>query len=687
MSRKPRRPRPPETRPAETRPAPRPAAAPPPAPAPTREPSTREPSTREPSTRERWGWLALAAVGLLALALAFREITESDLGFHLRAGEWILANGRVPATDPFTYTVSDHPYIDLHWLYQIALVALYRAGGPLAVVAVHAALAVAAFALVALTARARARSPLALAVPLLLAVLASEIRFTPRPELVSWLLLGATLLILGRRAAGRPAPLWALPLITLIWVNVEGLFVLAWVAIGATLLGTAIDQRRWDRPLAAWGAAAVLVTLLNPYGLSGVFFPLTLATRLSGTNVFGQTIGEFMSPWNPALFGGAPFYPRLAVWAYYILVALAALTVALAWRRQRSGEVLIAAALFVLSIQAIRNVPLFALGVLPPLAAGLETLPARLAGLGRPRGRVTGRVARRDWPAVAAPAGALLLALVALGLTARVVTNAYYIDDRRDRRLGYALNASVLPVRATEFLREAGVEGRLFNHLADGGYLMWQLRRPVFIDGRLEVMGEEFYAEYLTASRANGLLALLERYDAQVAVFPYSGSPSWLDQLRAAPRWRMVYVDAQSAVYLRDDVGPDLPAVAFPAQTPGGLAIPLDDATREALLYAPREPGWQTWLSGFWQPQTFPDEPFHIGLLHFYLNRPEAAEAYLLEALRDSRGRYYEIYNNLGAVYYRLERTREAIYCYEIVVAEQPGNSLARERLRDLESR
>ena len=36
-------------------------------------------------------------------------LTDSDTGWHIRAGEWILKNGRVPATDLFSFTKAGQP--------------------------------------------------------------------------------------------------------------------------------------------------------------------------------------------------------------------------------------------------------------------------------------------------------------------------------------------------------------------------------------------------------------------------------------------------------------------------------------------------------------------------------------------------------------------------------------------------
>jgi hypothetical protein len=36
---------------------------------------------------------------------------DSDTGWHLRTGEWILAHGRVPTTDLFSYTKAGQPCV------------------------------------------------------------------------------------------------------------------------------------------------------------------------------------------------------------------------------------------------------------------------------------------------------------------------------------------------------------------------------------------------------------------------------------------------------------------------------------------------------------------------------------------------------------------------------------------------
>src|SRR5437868_14987463 len=85
---------------------------------------------------EQLPWVARFADGcLMALFLALTfllgvfPLKDTDFWWHLRTGEIIRATGAVPKTDCYTFTVPDHPWIDLHWLYQVALSWAYDHGG------------------------------------------------------------------------------------------------------------------------------------------------------------------------------------------------------------------------------------------------------------------------------------------------------------------------------------------------------------------------------------------------------------------------------------------------------------------------------------------------------------------------------------------------------------------------------
>ena len=102
----------------------------------------------------------LADVALLSLmvaaafALGCQKLYDADVWWHLRAGQWIWANHRAPALDPFTFASADRPWIDLHWLFQVILAAVFAIGGVPGMI-LMTAVAYAGVFLIAWTARDR----------------------------------------------------------------------------------------------------------------------------------------------------------------------------------------------------------------------------------------------------------------------------------------------------------------------------------------------------------------------------------------------------------------------------------------------------------------------------------------------------------------------------------------------------
>jgi len=612
--------------------------------------------------------IALALVFALLGVLACRQVSSLDVGFHLKAGNHILLGHGWPGNDSFTFTVNDHPYIDTSWGYQIVLALVEKAAGPGGIVLVHAALVLALFALLVRTARLAAVDATSVVAFLLLGGLASEMRFEARPELASYLLLAVVLHLLHRRAAGLRIPLWGLPVIFLIWANTHSLFILGWAALACILAGQWLAGKGFDRELGTWAAASVGICLVNPYGWKGVLFPFTLATRMRAGNVFAQSIGEFVSPFALRLSDQFPFYPKAPIWSFrlYALLCIAA-AIALLGRR-KLWPLVLWIAFAPLAVAMIRNIPV----------AIVATLPGVMQAL--PVGQMFRRRASRS---------AILLAagLVAVVIGLRTFNDAYYLADRRTDRFGFGWNRLVLPADAADWVQRAGIHGPVLNHLNFGGWLMWQLPEPVFIDGRLEVMGEDFYKDYLrTMGSAEGLEAATTRYGLRWLIFPYGISPELFTRVNRDARWRLAYADHLACVFTRaeaavaDRPGQSGSTSGAPVIVPPPSGQPFSFSSLPGLGGSPRRTGAAAWASGLTSRQAFPEKDYNLGLFHLFRGELPQAERRFEDALIESGGAYYEVYSNLGAVLWREGRKEEARVCYRIVLEDDPANRIAKER-------
>jgi hypothetical protein len=582
-----------------------------------------------------------ALVLVLTAAFALRRLDNTDTWFHLAAGRWIVSHGAIPATDPLSWTVRDHPWLNVQWLFDVLFYWLYKAGGPSLTVIASALVYTATMALFIVNVR-RYVGPLTATALGTWAVIISQSRFEIRPEMMSYLLIQVILWLYATgRVVGRKR-LWFLPVVMCLFANFHSLFIIGAVVIACHMAGALLSQAPflpsgWRRPvdprvrsqILATGAAAFAATIVNPFWLKGAFFPLTLMTELSGTQPFLKRIGELVRPFDD-------FFVTFSLRAYRVLFffALAAVVTALlvsafqgiaaghrnapqgqraerrrAERKRRSrtgrreatapepmpspreepsrltpqldlGDVAVLVGVAYVSFLARRNVALLAIVGGPPLASCLSVVAA---GMRRRASKAT-VVARR------AVAGAFAAALIA-GCWF-VVTNGYYRWNDELREFGLGIFPHCFPSRAVEFMREQKLPGPLFNDFTNGSYFSWSEPIPggVYVDGRGEVYGAAFFARYeRLLANPKEWQAEMDRRGVQTAtVFHWWGNHQpLLRYLLAGQLWDIVYYDETTVVAVRH---------AGNTETIGRAALaflPRREATERLLLAPTRSWQWQ----------------------------------------------------------------------------------------------
>jgi hypothetical protein len=519
---------------------------------------------------ERARRLLPAATVSVGAALALRRLDDFDTWWHLASGRWIATHRAIPTNDTLSYTVPDHPWINLQWLFDLALYLLHCLGGADLLVLASAAAFTAGVWMLMKNLR-RSLDEVSASILCLWAILIAEERFQIRPEMVSFLLLQAVLAILMRARRNEGRTLWLLIPVMLLWVNCHSLFIVGLFCIGCAVAGALAARLPvlppgWreasrlgpeaTRRLLISAAAAALVTLLNPYLVEGVLFPFKLMSRLDASNAAFQMIGEFRRP-----FSG--YFPTFSIGAYqtffFVSLAVACAAAAADWRGANGrgasaqasppgfsmGWLLTFLGLAHLSLLARRNMCLFALGAAPIVAVYL----ARIGSRAGPR-------LRAAYSTAAAAAAPLFLA-VCVGLIGAAATNTYYWRDGTLREFGLGTLEVNFPIRAAAFAREAGLPPRLYNDLTAGGYLTWDapVEGGVFIDGRLEVYDTEFYTRYVSAFTDPGLWRRqLERYRVGTVLLfhRWQNRHGMIRSLVPDPEWTLVFHDEVAVVFVRN---------------------------------------------------------------------------------------------------------------------------------------
>jgi tetratricopeptide (TPR) repeat protein len=521
----------------------------------------------------------LYAVALLAVfTIALSSLTEFDFWWYLASAERILAARSVPDTDPFSYTAEGRPWINHMWATQLLLWAGWQTGGPLVLILAKAILVAATFGVVLATMRRRGVHPVMAAAVTLVAAWAGWEFWDVRPQLVTYLLLAVYLHLLREGWEARPRTLGWLPVLMVPWANLHAGFLTGLAVIGLVGLGTAVprllDQgRRRDgwralRLAAAAGVVTALASLLNPFGLRAILFPLEVVN----TRLFMSTTAEWLSPnfHDPAYLG--------------FEVMLLVLVPAFAWGRHRLGatDVLVTLVFTHLALSSSRHLPLFAVAVAPLLADALEAAVRDLWAR-RPAAWDVAGLARRHfptfWPRLVspgAPAAALTTALV-VGL---VPGWASLLEPIRNPFI-QDLNELRYPGETMRFIRDERLPAPLFNSYAWAGYELWRLypEYRMFIDGRTHVYGADVLQDFVEINNLGARWrTVLDKWRIQTILTERTSALA--QALGAVGGWRLVFTEREAAVFVREADEHRALLARLPARP---LAVPWPDVVEPLL--------------------------------------------------------------------------------------------------------
>ena len=490
--------------------------------------------------------LVVAILAISLFAMAVRAPADSDMWWHLAAGDWMRAQGRVPLADPFSHTLAGQRWIEQGWLPDVLTSLVFERLGYAGLGLLMALIVMTTLLLSFVQSRA---GLFVKTFATLLAAIASAVYWSMRPQIFSFLFFAVTLYVLYRHKHGSRRIVWALPPLMLLWANCHAAWLSGYIAIGCYLLGESLNRllRPAGEPAGAWrplleliGVAAVSLPFLalNPNGVVMLTYPF----KTVGIGVLQQFIQEW----------AAPDFHQVYVQPFIWLLLLTVAAMALAGRRADFTHLITLAGFCYMALMAGRNIALFALVAGPLLAtygqeaiAGLWATVAgrypRLARLAPAAAPVAGRR-----PALIAVNWAILaLVVIAAGVKAVQPLSADFNEK---------LQAEQFPAGAVAFLRNHDLPGEMFNSYNWGGYLIWKLypARRVFIDGRTDLYDDAFIRRYLAVTWAqDGWEDTLQRYHVGYVVIERQ---SFLAAYLALhPGWQEVYRDGLAVIYVRRD--------------------------------------------------------------------------------------------------------------------------------------
>ncbi len=491
---------------------------------------------------------------------------DGDTGWHVRTGEWILANHQVPHADIFSFSRPGAPWFAWEWLWDVIFAMLHQRWGMAAVVLASLSVICLSGALLFRLIRRKCENGLVAIAVTLLATGGCAIHWLARPHLFTILFLIVTLHIADRAAgsAGEPGRAgllgWLIPL-TLLWTNLHGGFFVVFLVlacyIGGDLLNAAVEadparRREFLRNLKPWTiafAACFAVTFINPYGWQ---LHKHVVEYISDPYQL-QHIQEFQ---------GLDFHSPAVVY-FEPLMILAILTALWDARHRRFAEVFLSMGWLHLALIAQRNLPLFAMAASPMVARAIvELIRHAAAPVSSPLAPWIGRGAR--WMEQASATfdqtdriGRVhLAAALPLALVGAILLATPPVAGVADSKFISTYDPKTFPEQALPELLAPDTH-RIFAADQWGDYLIYHLypARKVFIDGRSDFYGAAFGLRYLDVFNVqHGWQKTLDKY--QIDTIAIAPQCALTQALKISPDWRVVHDDGVALVFRRNSGGP-----------------------------------------------------------------------------------------------------------------------------------
>jgi hypothetical protein len=498
-----------------------------------------------------FAFLAPPAFLFLRMNGARALLADGDTGWHIRTGEWILANGRVPDRDLFSFTRPGESWFAWEWLWDVLFAWLHRHAGMEAVVLACILVLSATFALLFRLAWRAGGNVLVAAALTMVAAAGSSIHWLARPHLFTLLFLVLFYSQLEKARQGQPLRLIALPALMLLWTNLHGGFFVGLLMIAAYAAGELAEalvrpgpeERRAalarSVPYLAAGAACVLATFANPYSWR---LHAHLARYLRESYHF-RNIEEFLS---------VSFQHPLAV--YFEPLLLLGMAAGL-WHlcRGRLTYAILIAGWTHLGLMSARNLPLFLIVAAPVIAAAMQEWLALLAGANvagwlRRAARGIGNAAYSAAMVERVPR----LHLASIAALAAIASALYAPAAPSKFRASY--DPSRYPEAALHLLRAPEFARSVFTTDDWGDYLIYRLHPgvQVFIDGRSDFYGPTFGERYLDVLKVrDGWEENLRRYGVDTVLLPVDTALA--GALKQSARWRPVHQDGTAIVFRTRD--------------------------------------------------------------------------------------------------------------------------------------
>ncbi|OGE20012.1 hypothetical protein A3A14_00175 [Candidatus Daviesbacteria bacterium RIFCSPLOWO2_01_FULL_43_38] len=454
---------------------------------------------------------------------------DQDLGRHIKLGEVILNSREVPKVNLFSYTNPEFPVVNHHYLFEIFV---YLGQQFIVVQALLWLKILIILSALGVTLSIVRKSAVFLTLPLsyiFLHVLRERTEL--RPEIFSFLFTALTLLAMEKLESGKRALVFSLPLIQLLWVSTHIYFPVGFSIQAVYLISFYVKKEfKLFKLLAGVFTVSVIVSLLNPNGLQGFLYPLTVFGN------YGYNIAENQNLFllESLNFRDPNFLFVKLSWALIIISIFTG-----AFRHTLSVKNLFLCLLgLMLSVIHIRSFPYLVFISLPGVIQNFGSFKAP------------------KWLYI--PIG--IVSLLIIGESIFYLSGEYYKYSDRDYKV--EVNSIEHIKKATDFMLANDLPQPIFNNFDIGSYIIYRgfPGYKVFVDGRPEAYPKEFFKEVYIPIQEDpkAFQSINEKIKFQTIIFSYTDQTPWagsfLKTITQNPDWSIVFIDDFMIILVKNDI-------------------------------------------------------------------------------------------------------------------------------------
>ncbi len=588
---------------------------------------------------------------LFFLSLTLTQIITTDTWWNLSDGRAFFSEGRLPATDPYSYVTEGKQWVNGSWLSGVLLYPVYLLGGSKALV-LFQVLVVALIFFLLQGIRTQKFSSITF-VSLVLCLLAAESRFQVRAELFGLLSTAIFLRLLFEYQRGLNIfkAFVGFILTMIFWVNTHASFPLGILLIGVFSVGEFFSSVSLKRKIGLAGIflAVLVATGITPYGYAVWKIPIFFQEH-------GKFVRENLSEWvslSVDWFRKISPVTGLAI----VLSTLGAISgIALNIKRISLSWVLIWILSFIMFVSSVRHVGFFAMATLPILLLYGKDIDHRIVQ----KGLIV--------------AACICMIFVSFDR----LTDRGVLERAGYQALGLGFYERTMLKEAVSFAKSNDLPGNIFNSYDLGSYLMFHWpERKVFIDTRMWFRGAEDFQNYIDLMREPEKYwdALVEKYGIETVILKHLSRETdvLIPYLFKHSEWAAIFCDARGIIFLkRTPTNETLIGKFSPAVDIEGLF----EKTERAY-----QPHWFWRRFPFFRPREIPFELYWVAYLYFRLEMYDRAEKAFLRVLEYTPD-LHDGYFFLGKIAARRKDFKSAVEMFEKTLALNPDFLPAEKELK-----